>query len=53
MLIGLMFGSIQPIQKLMSPNYYPLHFLSTGFGGAKGLIGLTAYYSYKIVKKQK
>lgn len=51
MLIGLMFGAFSLIQNIMSPNLLSFAFLNPLVSVVpRVLIGLTAYYSYKLVK---
>jgi len=53
MLIGLMFGAFSLIQNIMSPNLLSFAFLNPLVSVVpRVLIGLTAYYSYKLVKSK-
>ncbi|MHC1721542.1 MAG: ECF transporter S component [Clostridiaceae bacterium] len=52
-LIGLMFGAFSLIQNIMSPNLLSFAFLNPLVSVLpRALIGLTAYYSYKLVKSR-
>ncbi|HSN58537.1 MAG TPA: ECF transporter S component, partial [Clostridiaceae bacterium] len=53
MLIGFMFGAFSLIQNIMSPNLLSFAFLNPLVSVLpRILIGLTAYYSYKLVKSK-
>lgn len=53
MLIGFMFGSFSLIQNIMSPNLLSFAFLNPLVSVLpRILIGLTAYYTYRLVKSK-
>lgn len=53
MLIGFMFGAFSLIQNIMSPNLLSFAFLNPLVSVLpRILIGLTAYYSYRLVKSR-
>jgi uncharacterized membrane protein len=53
MLIGLMFGAFSMIQNIMTPNLLSFAFMNPLVSVLpRVLIGLTAYYSYKLVRSK-